>query len=81
MLTSAAMSGLGVALVPEIFILTELADNRLIVPTPHLIRNSHGYFVSYNDDPINKEALEIFVFWLQGHCKSLTTNLFRAKEA
>lgn len=79
MLTSAAMSGLGVALVPEIFILAELADNRLIVPTPHLIRNSCGYFVSYNDDPINKEALEIFIFWLQGHCKSLATNFDTGK--
>lgn len=74
MLTSAAMSGLGVALVPEIFILSELADARLIVPSSHFIRNTYGYFVSYNDDPINKEALEIFTFWLRGHCTSLAAD-------
>lgn len=71
MLTSAAVSGLGVALVPEIFVSAELDGNRLIVPTAHFIRNDDGYFISYSDDPINKEALEIFTFWLQGHCKLL----------
>lgn len=71
MLTSAAVSGLGVALVPEIFVSSELTGNRLIVPTGHFIRNDYGYFISYNDDPINKEALEIFTFWLQGQCKLL----------
>jgi LysR family glycine cleavage system transcriptional activator len=70
-LTSAAVSGLGVALVPKIFVCAELAGNRLIVPTAHFIRNDDGYFISYNDDPINKEALDIFTFWLQGHCKLL----------
>lgn len=66
MLTSAAMSGLGVALVPEIFIPTELASNRLTVPSTHFIRNECGYFISYNDDPINVEALGVFSNWLHG---------------
>lgn len=66
MLTSAAMSGLGVALVPEIFIETELASNRLIVLTQHFVQNLCGYFISYNDDPINGEALNVFTHWLHG---------------
>jgi len=68
MLTSAAMAGLGIALVPEIFIDAELAANRLVVPTPHFISNDDGYFISYNDDPINKEALDVFSYWLRGRC-------------
>lgn len=68
MLTSAATAGLGVALVPEIFVCDELASRRLVVPTPHGLQNDNGYFISYNDDPINREALEIFAGWLRGHC-------------
>ncbi|TAL87335.1 MAG: LysR family transcriptional regulator [Candidimonas sp.] len=68
MLTSAAMSGLGVALVPEIFVLTELANNQLVIPVSHHLPNDQGYYISYNDDPINKEALEVFGYWLRGRC-------------
>jgi LysR family transcriptional regulator, glycine cleavage system transcriptional activator len=72
MLTSAATAGLGVALVPEIFVSDELAGKRLVVPTPHGLHNDNGYFISFNDEPINREALEIFTGWLRGYRPPLT---------
>src|SRR3546814_251582 len=68
MLTSAALAGLGVALVPGIFVCAEIASRRLIVSTTHFIPNDDGYFISYNDNPINKEALDVFAFWRRGRC-------------
>lgn len=70
MLTSAAMAGLGVALVPEIFIHGELASGRLVVPCDHFIGNKGAYFVSYHDNPVNAEALQVFSRWLLGRSVS-----------
>src|SRR3546814_11399754 len=60
MLTSAAMAGLGVALVPEIFVCAELDSRRLLVPTAHFIPYHDRHFLSYNHNPINHKPLPAF---------------------
>ncbi len=65
MLVEAAKAGLGVALVPRFFVLTELATGELHVPCPLAMRSQHQYYLVYPEDKAESASLQVFRQWLR----------------
>ena len=61
----AAKAGLGVALMPRFFVLSEIASGELVVPCPHVLRNRRSYYLVYPEDKQGSESLQSFCAWLR----------------
>jgi DNA-binding transcriptional LysR family regulator len=64
MLVEAARAGLGVALVPRFFVLNELANGELVIPSDVSLRNEKGYYLVYPENKQGALLLEVFRDWL-----------------
>lgn len=64
MLVEAAVAGLGIALVPRFFVLSELAAGRLIIPCELTLDGDGGYYFVYPENKRVPQALEYFKTWL-----------------
>lgn len=64
MLVEAAKAGLGVALMPRFFVLSEIASEQLIVPCPYVLHNQRSYYLVYPEDKMASESLRTFCGWL-----------------
>jgi DNA-binding transcriptional LysR family regulator len=64
MLVEAARAGLGVALVPRFFVLNELANGELVMPSDISLRNEKGYYLVYPENKQGALLLEVFRDWL-----------------
>lgn len=61
----AAVNGLGLALVPDIFVQAELADGRLIEPLPrHRVHRRGGYYLLHLPGREREPAIKAFRDWL-----------------
>ena len=58
-------AGLGVALMPRFFVLSEIASGELVVPCPHVLRNRRSYYLVYPEDKQGSESLQSFCAWLR----------------
>lgn len=66
MLVEAARAGLGIALVPRFFVLSELASSELVIPCEPSLRNDKGYYLVYPECKQNAPLLNAFEKWLLG---------------
>ncbi|MDR0576982.1 MAG: LysR family transcriptional regulator [Candidatus Accumulibacter sp.] len=64
MLVEAAKAGLGVALMPRFFVLSEIALGELVVPSPYVLHNRRSYYLVYPEDKRGMESLQAFGGWL-----------------
>lgn len=64
MLVEAARAGLGVALVPRFFVLTEISSGELLIPNPCFIRSKRAYYLVYPENKAQSASLEVFRAWL-----------------
>ena len=64
MLIAGALSGVGVALVPRIYVLQEIADGRLIVPIERPIRGLKRYSIVYPEHKEMSPSLQMLVEYL-----------------
>ena len=65
MLVEAAKAGLGVALMPRFFVLSEIASGELVVPCPYVLHNQRSYYLVYPEDKLGSESLQSFCAWLR----------------
>ncbi|MCA3185535.1 MAG: LysR family transcriptional regulator, partial [Cupriavidus sp.] len=64
LLTQAAVSGLGIALIPRCLIEEELATGTLIVAHPARVLARKGYYLCYPEQKAHLPALLTFRQWL-----------------
>lgn len=64
MLVEAARAGLGIALMPRFFVLNELANGELVIPSDISLRNEKGYYLVYPEYKQGSLLLEVFRHWL-----------------
>lgn len=65
MLVEAAKAGLGVALVPRFFVLSEIASGELLMPCPYTLRSQRSYYLVYPENKAGSASLQIFCEWLR----------------
>lgn len=65
MLVEAARAGLGIALMPRFFVLSEIASGELVVPCPYVLHNQRSYYLVYPEDRVGLEPLQTFCHWLR----------------
>ena len=65
MLVEAARAGLGVALVPRFFVLSELASGELLTPCPHILHSQRNYYLVYPENNAGSVPLQVFCKWLR----------------
>ncbi len=66
MLVEAARAGLGIALVPRFFVLSEIATGELVIPCEPPLRNDKGYYLVYPEYKQSAPLLKAFETWLLG---------------
>ena len=64
MLVEAARAGLGVALVPRFFVLSELRSGELVIPCELSLRSESGYYLVYPESKQSSPLLKPFEEWL-----------------
>lgn len=64
MLVEAARAGLGIALVPRFFVLSELELGELVIPCNLALRNDRGYYLVYPERKQCSPPLMAFEKWL-----------------
>ncbi|MDF3835737.1 transcriptional regulator GcvA [Cupriavidus basilensis] len=64
LLTQAAMSGLGIALIPRCLIEEELATGALVVAHPARVLSKKGYYLCYPEQKQHLPALQTFRQWV-----------------
>ncbi|KAA0179642.1 MULTISPECIES: transcriptional regulator GcvA [Cupriavidus] len=64
LLTQAALSGLGIALIPRCLIEQELASGALVVAHPARVLSKKGYYLCYPEQKQHLPALQTFRQWL-----------------
>lgn len=70
MLVEAARAGLGVALMPRFFVLSEIASGELVVPCPYVLQNQRSYYLVYPEDKLESESLQAFCSWLREQARN-----------
>ena len=65
MLVVAARVGLGVALVPRFFVLSEIAAGELVMPCSAVLRSQRNYYLVYPENNVGSAPLQIFCRWLR----------------
>jgi DNA-binding transcriptional LysR family regulator len=64
MMIRAAMAGLGLALVPKLYVLNEVQAGRLVIPTDHRVPSDKRYCIVYPERKHDKWPLNVFLDWL-----------------
>lgn len=64
MLVEAAKAGLGVALVPRFFVLSEIASGELATPCAFALRSQRSYYLVYPENKAELPSLRAFCQWL-----------------
>ncbi|MBD9629962.1 LysR substrate-binding domain-containing protein [Pseudomonas sp. PDM19] len=73
MLIEAALAGLGVALVPRLYVETELAQGRLVAPWPQGKTISKTFCLVLTEPiGLNSEPMQAFADWLQDEARKAT---------
>lgn len=73
MLIEAALAGLGVALVPRLYVETELAQGRLVAPWPEGKTISKTFCLVLTEPiGLNSEPMQAFADWLQDEARKAT---------
>ena len=70
MLVEAARAGLGVALMPRFFVLSEIASGELIVPCPFVLHSQRSYYLVYPENKAESESLQTFCVWLREQARN-----------
>ncbi|HSI58160.1 MAG TPA: LysR family transcriptional regulator [Ideonella sp.] len=70
MLSEAAAQGLGVALVPQLLVETELANGRLQAVLPHAHFSDRAYYLIYPEHKADSPVLRAFGDWLEGEAQA-----------
>lgn len=65
MMIRAALSGLGIAIVPPLFIEDELKSGRLISPFGPAIRSKRGYYLVTPPKKLKLEKVKAFISWVR----------------
>ena len=65
MLVEAARAGLGVALVPRFFVLSEIDSGELVVPADYVLHNQRSYYLVYPENKLGSPSLQVFCQWLR----------------
>ena len=60
----AALSGLGIAIIPTMFVEEELKDGRLVAPFGHPVQSQRGYFLVTSDKKNKLEKVKKFSDWI-----------------
>ncbi|WP_246312649.1 LysR substrate-binding domain-containing protein [Pseudaquabacterium terrae] len=74
MLIEAAIAGMGIALVPRIFVLKDLAAGRLIVPCDVTLESEHGFYIVHAESKRPSQAFLSFQQWLLDCAASLNNH-------
>ena len=65
LLVEAARAGLGVALMPRFFVLSEIASGELLIPSPYVLHNQRSYYLVYPQNKVGSPSLQVFCQWLR----------------
>ena len=65
LLVEAARAGLGVALMPRFFVLSEIALGELLIPSPYVLHNQRSYYLVYPQNKVGSPSLQVFCQWLR----------------
>ena len=65
MLVEAARAGLGVALMPRFFVLSEIATGELVVPCSAVLHSQRSYYLVYPESKVESLPLQVFCQWLR----------------
>ncbi len=66
MLAQAAMSGMGIALIPPMMVEEELADGRLVIPLQYECFSDRGYYLIFPEQHSESPLFHAFRDWLAG---------------
>ena len=75
MLVEAARAGLGIALVPRFFVLSELEQKELVIPCNLPLRNDRGYYLVYPERKQCSPPLMTFQRWLMEMAKQYSNKV------
>lgn len=64
MLMEAAKAGLGVVLIPKLFVLNELSSGQLVCPCSHALPDQRNYYLIYPENKIESAPYRLFRNWL-----------------
>ena len=67
--TQACIAGLGVALMPEFLIRTELETGQLVIAVPHRVKSPSAYYVVAPAARAQKPAVAAFIEWITGQAR------------
>lgn len=70
MLVEAAKAGLGVALVPRFFVLSEIASGELVCPCVQTLRSQRSYYLVYPENKAGSGSLLLFREWLSAQASA-----------
>ncbi|MDB5860843.1 MAG: LysR family transcriptional regulator [Ramlibacter sp.] len=79
MATQAAIHGLGVALVPEIFVQEELRRDVLVAPFDHAALSGFGYYLIHPEAQADHPELSLFRKWILSEASSYLGNVESAE--
>ena len=68
MIAQAAVSGLGVALLPRFLVEAELASGALVALFPEALRGSDAYYLVYPESRAEAPLVQAFRDWVRGQC-------------
>lgn len=60
----AAVSGLGVGLVPRILVLEKLAEKSVVSPCGHAVTVDQGHYLCFKSDRVDVPVLAAFRSWI-----------------
>lgn len=69
-LIEAAKSGMGIALVPRIYVKHELETGELVQPTPHTLKDAKTYILILPDRERLSPALQAFADWITNEARN-----------
>ena len=81
MLVEAARAGLGVALMPRFFVLSEIASGELLIPSPYVLHNQRSYYLVYPQNKVGSPSLQVFCQWLRDQASVYRQEIESAESA
>ena len=73
MLAQAARCNMGVALIPRFLLEEELAEGKLVVANPHVLRRDNAYYLACPEARSEDAALARFRAWLIAEARTMTS--------
>ena len=81
LLVEAARAGLGVALMPRFFVLSEIASGELLIPSPYVLHNQRSYYLVYPQNKVGSPSLQVFCQWLRDQASAYRQEIESAEGA